>query len=55
MFFLIFVLFGVRSGIAALPESFNKIVALFIVGKLFECARSWSVIIQTTSSFSHFL
>ena len=36
MFFLVFVLFRVRSGIAALPESFDKVIALFIVGKLFE-------------------
>src|SRR5208283_2331579 len=35
--FLVFVLFRIRSGVAALPESFNEIIALFIVGKLLEC------------------
>ena len=34
MFFLVFVLFRVWRGIAALPEGFNKVVALFVVGKL---------------------
>ena len=36
MFFLEFVLFGVRRGIAALPEGFNKVIALFVVGQLLE-------------------
>src|SRR6476469_4876342 len=36
MFFLEFVLFGVRRGIAALPKRFNKVVALFVVGQLLE-------------------
>ena len=36
MLFLVFVLFGVWSRVAALPESFNKVVALFVVGKLFK-------------------
>ncbi len=34
--FLIFVLFGVGSGIAALPEGFDEIVAFFVVGELLE-------------------
>jgi hypothetical protein len=34
--FLIFVLFGIGRGIAALPEGFNEIVALFVVGELLE-------------------
>ena len=34
--FLIFVLFGVRRGIAALPEGFDEVVALLVVGELFE-------------------
>ena len=34
--FLVFVLFRIRSGVPALPESFDEIIALFIVGKLFE-------------------
>ena len=36
MLFLIFVLFGVGSGIAALPEGLNKIIAFFVVRKLLE-------------------
>src|SRR5271170_3942466 len=36
MLFFVFVLFRVGSGVAALPESFNEVVALFVVGKLFE-------------------
>src|SRR5262249_23706575 len=36
VFFLEFVLFGVRRGIATTPEGFNKIVALDVVGKLVE-------------------
>src|SRR5271169_1593461 len=32
--FLIFVLFGIGGWVAALPEGFNKIVALFVVGEL---------------------
>ncbi len=34
--FLIFVLFGVGGGIAALPEGFNEVVALFVVRELLE-------------------
>ncbi len=34
--FLIFVLFGVRSGVAALPEGFDEVVALFVVRELLE-------------------
>ena len=34
--FLVFVLFGVRRGIAALPEGFNEVVALLVVGELLE-------------------
>ena len=34
--FFIFVFFGVRSGVAALPERFNKVVAFFVVRELFE-------------------
>ena len=34
--FLVFVFFGVRRGIAPLPESFNEVVALFIVRELLE-------------------
>ena len=34
--FLELVLFGVRSGIAALPEGFDELVALFVVGELLE-------------------
>jgi len=29
--FLIFVLFGIGSGVAALPERLNEVVALFVV------------------------
>src|SRR5437868_13892547 len=36
VFFLKFVLFGVRRGIAALPKRFNKIVAFFVIGQLLE-------------------
>src|SRR5579864_1256247 len=32
--FFVFVLFGVRRRIAALPEGLNKVVALFVVGEL---------------------
>src|SRR5215471_10446167 len=34
--FLKFVLFGVGRGIAALPESFNEVIALFVVRELLE-------------------
>src|SRR5438552_14141192 len=34
MLFLIFVRFGVRSGVAALPEGLDEIVAFFVVGEL---------------------
>jgi hypothetical protein len=34
--FFVFVLFGIGSGVAALPERFNKVVAFFVIGKLFE-------------------
>ena len=34
--FFIFVLFGVGRGIAALPEGFNEVVALLVVGELLE-------------------
>src|SRR6267154_4008971 len=34
--FLVLVLFGIRRGIAALPESLNKIVAFFVVRQLLE-------------------
>ena len=34
--FLVFVLFGVRRGVAALPEGFNEVVALLVVGELLE-------------------
>src|ERR1700733_4104357 len=34
VFFFVFVLFGVRSGVAAQPELLNKVVALFVVGEL---------------------
>src|SRR5581483_10947426 len=36
VFLFEFVLFGVRRGIAALPESLDEIVPLFVVGQLFE-------------------
>ena len=34
--FLVFVLFGIRRGVAALPESFNEVVAFFVVRELLE-------------------
>src|SRR5947209_930864 len=34
--FLVFVFYGVRSGIAAQPELFDELVTLFIVGELLE-------------------
>ena len=34
--FLIFVLFGVGRGVAALPEGFDEVVALLVVGELLE-------------------
>src|SRR5208282_3246772 len=34
--FFVLVLFGIRGGIAALPESLDKVVALFVVRKLLE-------------------
>jgi hypothetical protein len=34
--FFEFVLFGIGRGIAALPEGFNEVVALFVVGELLE-------------------
>src|ERR1700722_461605 len=37
MFFLVFVLFGVRSWVAPLPECFDKVIALFVIRKLLEC------------------
>src|SRR5438105_4230739 len=36
MLFLVFVLHGVGSGIAPLPECFNKLIALFVVRQLLE-------------------
>src|ERR1700724_3306650 len=42
VFFLVLVLFGIRSGVAALPESFDKVVALFVVRELLE-GRSFLV------------
>jgi len=36
VFFLEFVFDGVRSGIAALPEGFDELVAFFVVGEKFE-------------------
>ena len=36
VFFFEFVFFGVRGGIAALPEGFDELVTLFVVGKLLE-------------------
>ena len=34
VFFFEFVLFGIRRRIAALPEGFNEVVALLIIGEL---------------------
>src|SRR5579864_1296506 len=34
--FFVFVLFGVRRGIATLPEGLDEVVALLVVGELFE-------------------
>jgi hypothetical protein len=36
MLFLEFVFFGIGSGIAALPEGFDELVTLLVVGELFE-------------------
>src|SRR5258708_1045489 len=36
VFFLVLVLFGVGRGIAALPECFDKVVALLVVRELFK-------------------
>jgi hypothetical protein len=53
--FFVFVLFGVRSGIATLPELLNEVISFFVVVSSLKAAFSSSVIIQTTSSSSHFL
>src|SRR4051812_43390670 len=34
--FFVFVLFGVRRGIAALPEGFNEVIALLVIRELLE-------------------